>query len=94
MSLRSELCYHPPMKPQRDALVGTRETALETATLEIDQVEALVKCSHCAYEGSPQYWADALSGTAIPTLQCPQCGRAAEPFQGHECSIKGIWYVA
>jgi hydrogenase nickel incorporation protein HypA/HybF len=71
----------------------TRETAIATATLEIDQINALIRCSHCAYEGSPKYWQDALSGTAVPTLQCPECGRAAEPIQGHECLIKGIRYV-
>lgn len=71
----------------------TRETALETATLEIDQVKALIRCSHCAYAGSPKYWEDALSVAAIPTLQCPQCGGAAEAVQGHECLIKGIRYV-
>ena len=73
--------------------VVTRETAIETATLEIDQVEALVRCSHCCYEGSPKYWEDALSAAAIPTLQCPECGKAAEPIQGHECLIRGIRYV-
>ena len=72
----------------------TRETALEEATLEIDQVEAQVKCSHCSYQGSPKYWEDALSGAPIPTLQCPKCGKAAEPIQGHECLIKAIRYVA
>ena len=72
----------------------TRETTLEEATLEIDQVEAQVKCSHCSYQGSPKYWEDALSAGPIPTLQCPECGKAAEPIQGHECLIKAIQYVA
>ena len=72
----------------------TRDTAIDAAALEIDQVEALVKCSHCRYEGSPKYWEDALSAAAIPTLQCPVCGRAAEPIHGHECLIRGIRYVS
>ena len=71
----------------------TRDTAIESAMLEIDPVRALVRCSHCSYEGSPKYWEDALSRAAIPTLQCPECGKAAEPTQGHECVIRGIRYV-
>lgn len=71
----------------------TRETAIEESALEIERIEARIRCSHCAYEGSPRYWEDALSGAAVPTMQCPECGKAAEAIQGHECLIKGIRYV-
>jgi Zn finger protein HypA/HybF involved in hydrogenase expression len=27
-------------------------------------------------------------------LECPECGKAAEPVQGKECVIKTIKYVA
>jgi len=29
----------------------------------------------------------------VPTLQCPECGKAAEPAEGHECAIKTIKFV-
>ena len=72
----------------------TRETAMEDSSLEIEQVEATVNCPHCSFRGRPKYWEDALSCGPIATLQCPECGKAAEPVQGKECVIKTIKYVA
>jgi hydrogenase nickel incorporation protein HypA/HybF len=67
-----------------------KETALENSDLEIAFLPAVVQCPHCQYEGSPKYWDGALAGVSIPTLQCPQCGKAAETIQGHDCAIKTI----
>jgi hydrogenase nickel incorporation protein HypA/HybF len=72
----------------------TRETAMEDSSLEIEQVEATVHCRHCSFRGRPKYWEDALCFEPIVTLQCPECGKAAEPAQGKECAIKTIKYVA
>ena len=72
----------------------TKETAMEDSLLEIEQIDAEVTCPHCSYRGRPKYWEDALSSGPIPTLQCPQCGKAAEPSRGQDCSIKTIKYVA
>lgn len=71
-----------------------RETALQDSTLEIEEVPARVNCAHCGYEGPPKYWMDSLADTPIATLQCPDCGQAAEAAQGHELAIKTIQYVA
>jgi hydrogenase nickel incorporation protein HypA/HybF len=73
--------------------VITKETPLEASSLEIEHMGALVACSHCGYEGRPKYWDDALADRRIATLQCPECGQAAEATQGHECTIKTIRYV-
>ena len=72
----------------------TRETAMENSSLEIEQVEAAVSCPYCSYRGRPKYWEDALAAFPIVTLQCPQCGMAAESTQGKECAIKTIRYMA
>lgn len=72
----------------------TTETALGGSTLEIEQVPARVKCTHCTYEGPPKYWTESLAGAPVPTLQCPQCGKSAEAAQGHECAIQSIQYVS
>ena len=72
----------------------TQETLLEGSTLEMEEAPARVKCQRCAYEGPPKYWMDSLAVAPVPTLQCPQCGKAAEATQGHECAIKTIQYVA
>jgi hydrogenase nickel incorporation protein HypA/HybF len=74
--------------------VITKETAIENSLLEFDQVGAFVRCPHCAYRGRPRYWDGALSFMPIATLQCPECGKAAEATQGTECAIKAIRYVA
>src|SRR5689334_20894856 len=56
----------------------TRETALADSKLEIEAVCARVTCRHCNYTGPPKYWMDSLADTPIATLQCPNCGQAAE----------------
>lgn len=65
-------------------------TPLENSTLDIEFVPALVKCPHCDYEGRPKYWDGVLSTASIPTLQCPNCGKAAAAVQGHDCAIKNV----
>jgi hydrogenase nickel incorporation protein HypA/HybF len=72
----------------------TRETAMEDSSLEIELVEATVHCPYCSFRGRPKYWEDALSFGPIATLECPECGKAADPVQGKECAIKTIKYVA
>jgi hydrogenase nickel incorporation protein HypA/HybF len=69
-----------------------KETNLENSALEIENVSARVKCPHCDYKGAPRYWDEAVT-TAIPTLQCPQCGQAAEAIAGHECAIKTVQFL-
>jgi hydrogenase nickel incorporation protein HypA/HybF len=71
-----------------------KETPIEDSTLTLEQVPAVVRCPHCAYHGSPKYWDDALYLTPIPTLQCPECGKAVEAEAGNDCAIKTIKYVA
>jgi len=68
----------------------TKDTVLEDSTLEIETSDAAVRCPHCGYAGPPKYWEGALSAALVPTLQCPACGKAAEPAEGHECAIKTV----
>ena len=68
----------------------TKDTALEDAVLEIDTSAAAVRCPHCSYEGPPKYWEGARVGAFLPTLECPTCGRAAEPIAGLDCAITSI----
>lgn len=71
----------------------TEKTMLGGSVLEIEKVSAEVNCPHCMYQGAPKYWEDALCQAPIPTLQCPNCGKAADAARGHECTIKTIKYV-
>ncbi len=61
------------------------ETALRNSTLEISSVPAVVKCAWCKYEGAAKRW-----DGGIATLECPNCGKAAQAIQGHDCAIKSI----
>jgi hydrogenase nickel incorporation protein HypA/HybF len=72
----------------------SKSTALEDSALEVEQVAASVRCPHCCYEGTPKYWQEAPLAKSLPTLQCPNCGKAAEAVHGHECTIKSIKYVS
>jgi hydrogenase nickel incorporation protein HypA/HybF len=71
----------------------TRETALEGSTLEIETIQAEVRCRSCPYTGRPKYWDGALSFAAAPTLQCPDCGKTVEVIGGEECSIRKVRLV-
>jgi hydrogenase nickel incorporation protein HypA/HybF len=71
----------------------TTGTLLENSALEIDTSDAAVRCPHCGYAGPPKYWDGALEGALVPTLQCPECGKSAEPAEGHECTIKTVKFT-
>ncbi len=71
----------------------TKDTVLDGAALEIDTTDAAVRCRHCGYAGPPKYWDEALSSAWVPTLECPQCGKAAEPAEGHECAIRAVKFA-
>ncbi len=71
----------------------TAETSLEGSKLEVEKIEATVSCPHCTYRGRPKYWDGALSGIPVATLECPQCGKAAEPVEGKECAIKSLRFT-
>ena len=71
----------------------TAETPIEGSTLHIEKIEAIVSCPQCSYHGRPKYWDGALSGIPVPTLECPRCGKAAEPVEGQECAIRSIRFL-
>lgn len=71
----------------------TTETPLEGSTLEIEKIDAMVKCPHCSYRGRPKYWDGALSGIPVATLECPSCGKATEATDGKECAIKSLRFT-
>ena len=72
----------------------TEGTAIAESVLEIEQIKASVRCLDCEFHGPPNYWDGGLSSVGIPTLQCPQCGHAAEAVEGNDCTIQSIKYVA
>ncbi len=68
----------------------TEATAIAGSELEIEKIEAAVECPHCSYRGAPKYWEEANAFVAVPTLQCPNCGKAAHATRGHECEIRSV----
>jgi hydrogenase nickel incorporation protein HypA/HybF len=71
----------------------TEQTLIENSVLEIEKVEAVVRCEQCSYRGRPKYWDDALMVGPIPTLQCPNCGATVEAAEGYDCAIKSIRFT-
>ncbi len=69
------------------------ETPLEGSILQIEKIDAMVKCPHCSYRGRPKYWDGALSNIPVATLECPACGKATEATDGQECAIKSIRFT-
>lgn len=72
----------------------TQETPLQDSALEIEKVEAVVRCNYCSYSGRPKYWDDALLAVPVPTLECPSCGSAVEAVEGNDCAIKSVRFVS
>jgi hydrogenase nickel incorporation protein HypA/HybF len=70
----------------------TTEMPIAGSTLTIESVLGKVACSHCSYSGPPKYWEGVLRGSLVATLQCPQCGNAAEAIEGEECAIRSVRY--
>jgi hydrogenase nickel incorporation protein HypA/HybF len=83
---------HEQLRFCYESLAG--QTEIKGSALEIELVPAEVKCPHCQYEGAPRYWDEALAAELVPTLQCPQCGKATEAVRGHECAIRSIQYAS
>ena len=71
----------------------TEQTPIQDSALEIEKVEAVVRCEKCSYRGRPKYWEDALLVGPIATLQCPDCGATVEAIEGNDCAIKSIRFV-
>jgi hydrogenase nickel incorporation protein HypA/HybF len=71
----------------------TEQTPIQDSALEIETVEAVVRCEQCSYRGRPKYWNDALAVGPIPTMQCPSCGATSEVVEGNDCAIKTIRFV-
>jgi hydrogenase nickel incorporation protein HypA/HybF len=67
----------------------THDTVVENCAFEVETVDALVHCQHCSYEGPPKYW-ECVQSALLPTLECPECGFAAEAIAGHSCAIKSV----
>ncbi len=68
----------------------TVETPLAGSKLEIEKIDAMVKCPNCSYRGRPKYWDGALSGIPVATLECPSCCKTTEATDGQECAIKSL----
>jgi hydrogenase nickel incorporation protein HypA/HybF len=71
----------------------TEQTLIQGSALEIERVEAIVRCEKCSYRGRPKYWEDTLLVGPIPTLQCPDCGATVEAIEGNDCAIKSIRFA-
>ena len=68
----------------------TRRTRLEGARLEIEPVEARIRCPRCGYTGKPDYLDDPEFHFIVPVITCPQCGAEVEVVSGRELYIDRV----
>jgi len=71
----------------------TEQTPIQDSALEIETVQAVVRCGRCSYRGRPKYWDEALSVAPIQTLECPSCGATVEAIEGNDCAIRSIRFA-
>lgn len=68
----------------------TKGTRLEGARLEIEPVEARIRCPRCGYTGKPDYLDDPEFHFIVPVITCPQCGAEVEVVSGRELYIDRV----
>ena len=68
----------------------TEDTILKGSKLTIEEKEGVIECPSCGYKGTVPIKDDPAYHIPVPTLQCPECGRAAKIVEGKECTIKSI----
>jgi len=68
----------------------TENTILKDSKLTIEEKEGAIECPNCGYKGTVPIKDDPAYHIPVPTLQCPECGRAAKIVEGKECTIKSI----
>ncbi len=68
----------------------TEDTILKGSKLTIEEKEGTIECPNCGYKGTVPIKDDPAYHIPVPTLQCPECRRAAKIVEGKECTIKSI----
>lgn len=68
----------------------TEDTILKGSKLTIEEKDGAIECPNCGYKGTVPIKDDPAYHIPVPTLQCPECGRAAKIVEGKECTIKSI----
>lgn len=70
--------------------VLTDKTIASNSKLTITQIPGRGKCGSCGYDGPLSYLDDPQFHLAIPTFNCPRCGKPLSISAGRECIIKRI----
>ncbi len=65
-------------------------TRLDEASLEIEEVEARIRCPECGYTGKAEYLDDPAFHFVIPVLTCPRCGAEVDVLSGRELYIDRV----
>ncbi len=68
----------------------SKDTLLEGAELNINEVKAEVRCDDCGYTGGINYSDDPAFHYNIPIISCPECGTKPEVTKGKESKIVGV----
>ncbi|CAN5443647.1 hydrogenase maturation nickel metallochaperone HypA [soil metagenome] len=70
--------------------IVARETVVQDAKLELELIDALLRCPYCEREWDPAP-APALDEVLMPSFRCPTCGEAAaDTLTGNEFEVDSI----
>jgi hydrogenase nickel incorporation protein HypA/HybF len=73
--------------------IVSRDTVAEGAGLELEMVDALMRCASCAHEWdpAPPPAEDESQVMVLPQFRCPECSEAgAEVLTGEEFEVESI----
>lgn len=69
----------------------SKDTLADNCRISIENIEALIKCTKCGYEGSPEIKDDGANHFFFPDFKCPECKAAEiEIINGKEFEISDI----
>ena len=70
--------------------VLARQTRFEGATLDVETIEATIRCSSCGFAGRAEAVSDETFHFAVPVLTCPRCSSEVEMVTGRELYVDRV----
>ncbi len=70
-----------------------KDTLMENSKLRIEQVEPVVECEKCNYNGPIRQDDNEVYHFIFPVLKCPECGGTVSIVKGRECLVKNFIMV-
>ena len=70
--------------------VLAKDTRFEGARLEVETIEATVRCRACGFAGPAATVSDEAFHFAVPILSCPECSSEVDMLTGRELFVDRV----